>query len=103
VVLYWHVRIDISRWHDPQPTLVIVVLIHGIHILFFSLFLLLIILYLLGLIIRTGFLVLSQLKLTLMGLILNIFIAASTGVTSKIRCNLHSFELELNEASISSH
>jgi hypothetical protein len=69
--------------------MIIIVLIHGIHILFFFLFLfpLILILCLLGLtIIRTSLLMLHQLKLTLIGLILNVIITASSGVTSMIMC-----------------
>jgi hypothetical protein len=80
VVLHWPVRIDVSGWHDFQSTLVIIILIHGIHILFLILIL---ILSLVGvIIIRPSLLVPPQLILTRKSLILNIVITASTGVTS---------------------
>jgi hypothetical protein len=71
--------------------LIIITFIHGVHILFFFLFLflflLILILTFLGLIIiKTCPLVPSHLKLTLIVLILNIIIAASIGVTSKVGC-----------------
>jgi hypothetical protein len=81
VVLNWPVRIYVSGWHDLQSTLVIIILIHGIHIL--SLILLILVLSLVGvIIIRPNLLVPPQLILTRKGFILNIVIAASTGVTS---------------------
>jgi hypothetical protein len=81
VVLHWPVRKDISGWHDLQSTLVIIILIHGIHILF--LILLILILSLVRvIIIRPSLLVPPQLILTLKSLILNIVITTSTGVTS---------------------
>jgi hypothetical protein len=81
VVLHWFVRIDVSGWHDLQSTLVTIILIHGIHILF--LILLILSLSLVGvIIIRPSLLVPPQLILTRKSLILNIVIAASTGVTS---------------------
>jgi hypothetical protein len=78
VILHWPVRIDISGWHDPQSTLVIVILFHGIHILF----LILLIFVLSLVVVRPSLLVPPQLILTRKSFILNIIIAASAGVTS---------------------
>jgi hypothetical protein len=75
VVLYWPVRVDVSGWHDLQSTLVIIILIHGIHILFLILILSLVA-------VRPSLLVPPQLILTQKGFILNIIIAASAGVIS---------------------
>jgi hypothetical protein len=78
VVLHRPVRVNVSGWHDLQSTLVIVILVHGIHILF----LILLILILSLITIRFCLLVPPQLILTRKCLILNIIIAASAGVTS---------------------
>jgi hypothetical protein len=80
VVLYWPVRVDVSGWHDLQSTLVIIILIHGIHILFLILLILILILSLVA--VRPSLLVPPQLILTQKGFILNIIIAASADVIS---------------------